>query len=182
MRFTESFNDTVWLSYPRPLRSFREMKDLNDRIAYAVALRAMGFNVDEAIHVYRMNPQDAMEARIASGVSQPGIIPSLNVSDYPRAADLIVALQPFDYSNRQGDTTGKVRNAVGTTWRPLLSDRSDIGALYSAQPPQGTADLRPPPPVVYEKLLVPAEGGLDPEFTSDWSEDGDFVTTWARIA
>jgi hypothetical protein len=175
----DTFNTIVWLSYARPLRSFREMKDRAERIAYFARLTDMGVKgLDYAIMVDRMNPSDAMQIRIECGVTQPGIIPSLDPADYPRAKDLIVTEQPFDFPNHQGDPTGKERDAIGTTFRPLLSDKSDIGALYMGF---GMTAPNIASSKSYEKVLQAAEGGLDPEFTSDWSEDGDFVATWLRI-
>jgi hypothetical protein len=171
MRFLETFNDLVWLSYARPLRTFREMKDLKDRIAYFARLSAMGVEgLDYAVMVDRMNPLDAMRIRIDGGVTQPGIVASVDPKDYPMASDLIVVAQPFDYPNRQGDPTGKERNAIGTTFRPLLADLgTDIGARFEANH-------------VYRKLASMGEGGMDPEFTSDWSEDGMDNVQWVRTA
>lgn len=177
MRFVETFNDTVWLSYARPLRTFREMTDLKDRMAYFARLWTMGVpGLDYVIMVDRMNPSDAMQIRIDGGVTQPGIVPSVDAADYPIAKDLIVTAQPFDYSNRQGDPTGKERNAVGTTFRPLLADRSDVGARYEIERVAGF------PPLVYRKLASMGEGGMDPEFTSDWSDDGMDNVQWVRVA
>jgi len=161
----DTLTDTVWKSYPKIIRKARLITDWFARQEYCKALLSSGIVFDKAIVQWDWTAEDAMNARIESGVNQPGLPPpSLDPADYPIAVDLVASGKPFQYSFHVIGT-----GDVGSSYNP--NDTMEIGAEWYTDGE------------VYEKLVVSprpsdlANASADPRLANEVL----LVTLWFRV-
>jgi len=161
----QNFADIYWAAQKTRLRAFRTMPmELRDQAA-AVA-QSLGDIVDIAIMVYGWDPLQVMADRLVTG-GEAGLVTSVDSADFPRAADLVLAVTPFtaQFPNRKGDPT----THIGDAWYSPVGDTSATGSQVIG--PSGA----------YQKFLGVAQPGPNPTYYADWSLNG-MIPFWLRIA